>query len=222
MVANEKKEVLRLAVPRRHILAAGMCVSDEEARPTLQHICFRPQDDGEIPAQRGGLLTIATNGYKLVELTGGEWEGEWPLTGVPELCLLPNYFSRKKAKKVLDTNVEVRLFDDGGFETIDETAGHHFEGRRHVSPYPDTAMVVKKYGSFAIARDMVNLDARYLEDMGKIGAMFSDKTARVVGILLRRRKVKDGMFHPVFTMEATSVDLNRSMKVLLMGTRDVR
>ena len=241
-MANERKEVLRLTVPRRHVLAAAMCVSTEESRPILNHICFRPAKIYELPSQAGELLTIATDGHKLVELTGGKWAGEWPLKtttssksksarvrraaayDTAELLIRPECFIRKKAKKLLDTDITVRLFDDGEIQTIDATADYRFEseGRKHPGAYPFTDKVFKQYGGFAIARDTVNLDASYLEEMGKLGTIFSDKTTHPGGILLRRHRVGENDWHPVFTMEATSGGLNRTMRVLLMGTRDVR
>ena len=226
-MANEKKEVLlQLTVPRRHVLAAAMCVSTEEARPILNHICFRPATD--YGTTQGGLVTIATNAHKLVELTGGEWEGKWP-SDRPELLILPDCFSRKKAKRLLDTNITVRLFDDDEIETIDEAVRDRpfkSEARKHPGVYPDIDRVFKSYGRFAIAKDKENLDARYLEDMGKIGSIFSDKPTKPVRILLRRRAVGEmggaKVWHPVFTMEAESSGAERSMRVILMGTRDIR
>ena len=85
------------------------------------------------------MLTITTNGHKLVELTGGKWAGEWPLKtttssksksarvrraaayDTAELLIRPNpCFSKKKAARILDTDITVRLFDDGEIQTIDE------------------------------------------------------------------------------------------------------
>ena len=224
-MANDQKEQLRLTVPRRHILVAAATVFTGEQRPILNHICFRPSGEAHNGKRSGSLLTIATNGHKLASMQGGSWEGEWPREG--EVTLLPSMFSKKRAKGILDTELEVTLMDDyGTVRVLDLATARDISEKVLLHRYPDIDRVFSKYERYAIARDRVSLDAAYLEDMGKIGALFSDKPSRNVGVKLRRRREKvtngkPGAWCPVLTMRGTSSDSNRTLRVVLMGTRDI-
>ncbi len=223
------KEVLRLTVPRQHVLAAMMYVSTEETRPILGHICFRPAAD--TGATVGGLLTIACNGHRLAEMTGGRWEGEWHAGKTHrELLVPPGHFSKKRANGLLGTLITVTLFDDDIVEVADNAAGHqhadHGLDARPAGSYPDYERVFRSYGRFAVAKDTTVVDAEYLESMGKLGAIFSDKPTRPMGVMLRRRKVGEKgsqtIWHPVLSAEAESDGAERTMRAMIMGLRDVR
>lgn len=223
-MANDQKEQLRLTVPRRHILVAAATVFTGEQRPILNHICFRPSGEAHNGMRSGSLLTIATNGHKLVGMKGGSWEGEWPREG--EVTLLPSMFSKKRAKGVLDTELEVTLMVNGTVRVLDLTTARDIREKVRLLTYPDIDRVFRKYERYAIAKDRVSLDAAYLEDMGKIGALFSDKPSRNVSVKLRRRREKvtngkPGAWCPVLTMQGTSSDSTRTLRVVLMGTRDI-
>lgn len=221
-MANHQKERLRLTVPRRHILIAAATVFTGETRPILNNICFRPSGEAHNGERSGSLLTIATNGHKLVSLKGGRWEGEWP--GGGEITLLPSLFPRKRAKGILDTELEVTLMNDGAVRVLDPATARDVREQVRLHAFPDVDRVFRKYERYAIAKDRVSLDASYLEDMGRIGALFSDKPNRNVGVKLRRRREKvtngNGAWAPVLTMEAASSDSKRALRVVLMGTRD--
>ncbi len=223
-MANEQKEALRLTVPRRHVLVAAASVFTGERRPVLRHICFRPTGEAHNGTRAGAVRTIATNGHKLVASEGGRWEGEWPSAG--EITLLPTMFSKRRAKRILDTDIEITLMGDDTVRVLDPATAADSSERVLFPRFPDVDRVFARYERYAIARKRVCLDAAYLEDMGKLGALFSDKPTRVVRILLRRRrdKVANGKpasWCPVFTMKAESGDGQRSMRAVLMGTREV-
>ncbi len=222
-MANDQKDRLRLTVPRRHVLVAAATVFTGEQRPILNHICFRPDGEAHNGKRSGSLLTIATNGHKLVSLRGGSWQGDWPREG--EVTLLPSMFSKKRAKRILDTELEVTLMEDGTVRILDLATARDTREKVRLLTFPDVDRVFRKYERYAIAKDRVSLDAAYLEDMGKIGGLFSDKPSRNVGIKLRRRREKvtngkQGAWCPIFTMQGSSSDSTRTLRVVLMGTRD--
>ena len=226
-MAKSKNEILRLSVPRRHILVAMLAVSVDPARPLLGSICFRPEDPER--ARRGGakgtLRTIASNGHKLVSMTGGTWKGEWP-TGGRDVVMPPTLFSRKRAKKLLDTKVRVQCFGDGGVNVFDNAADHQAVGGDIGScylSYPDVDRVLKRYRRYAVAKRAVGLNASYLEEMGRIGEVFQDHAFNRLHVTLRRRnlspKGKPEEWAPVFDATAESDFGRRSLDVLLMGLR---
>ena len=133
-------------------------------------------------------------------------------------------FSKKRAKGILDTDIEITVLDDRTVRVLDPATASETSRRVTFLQYPDTDRVFAKYERFAIARAGTCLDARYLEEMGRLGSVFSDKPTRVVRILLRRRQVRrangrPASWVPVFTMKAESGDGKRTMKTMLMGTR---
>ena len=226
-MAKSKKEALRLTVPRRHILVAMLAVSTDAARPVLGGICFRPADPkaADAGAFEGPLRVIATNGHKLVSMTGGRWKGEWPTRG-RDVVIPPTLFSRKRAKKLLDTTVTVQALDDGSVTVFDNAADHQAVGCDVGScflNYPDVDRVLKRYRRYAIARKAVGLNAGYLEEMGRIGEAFQDHAFKRLYVTLRRRNLsargQPEEWAPVFDATAESDFGRRSLDVLLMGLR---
>ena len=226
-MAKSKNEVLRLDVPRRHILVAMLAVSADPARPLLGSICFRPEDP--VGARRGGakgkLRTIASNGHKLVSMIGGSWKGTWP-TGRRDVVIPPTLFSRKRARKLLDTTVTVQAFEDGGVNVFDNAADHQAAGCDVGScflRYPDVDGILKRYRRYAVARKAVGLNASYLEEMGRIGEVFQDHALNRLHVTLRRRnlspKGQPDEWAPVFDATAKSQLDTRTLDVLLMGLR---
>lgn len=227
-MAKSKQEILRLNVPRRHILVAMLAVSADPARPLLGGVCFRPEDPAGARrgAARGKLRTIASNGHKLVSMTGGTWKGTWPAGG-RDVVIPPALFSRKRAKKLLDTTVTVQCFGEGSVNVFDNAAGH-----QAVSDdiggcflrYPDIDGILKRYRRYAVTRAAIGLNAAYLEEMGRIGQLFQDHALNRMRVLLRRRNVaaKDTRedWCPVFDATAKSQLDTRTLDVLLMGLRD--
>ena len=226
-MAKSKKEALRLTVPRRHILVAMLAVSTDAARPLLGSICFRPADPtaANSGCAKGTLRTIASNGHKLVSMIGGTWRGEWP-TGGRDVVIPPTLFSRKKARKLLDTEVTVQCFGDGSVNVLDDAADHQAVGGDvggcHLR-YPDVDRVLKRYRRYAVAKKAVGLNAGYLEEMGRIGEAFQDHAFKRLYVTLRRRnlsaKGEPEEWAPVFDATAESDFGRRSLDVLLMGLR---
>ncbi|MYA41514.1 MAG: hypothetical protein F4Z31_07165 [Gemmatimonadetes bacterium] len=226
-MAKSQKEVLRLTVPRRHVLVAALAVSNDPARTLLGSICFRAADPdaADTGDMEGVLRVIASNGHKLVSMTGGTWEGEWPRHGC--VVIPPKLFSRAKPKKLLDTYITVQCFGDGSVNVLDNAAGHQAAGDGVDSrflPYPDVDRVLKRYRRYAVSKAAIGLRADYLEQMGRITHLFQDHPLKKMRVVLRRRNVaKNGTekdWCPVFDGTATSV-LNRRLDVLLMGLREV-
>ena len=226
-MAKSKKEVLRLTVPRRHILVAMLAVSVDPARPVLGGICFRPTDPkaADAGAFEGPLRVIATNGHKLVSMIGGRWKGTWPTRG-RDVVIPPTLFSRKRAKKLLDTTVTVQCFGDGSVNVLDHAADHQAVGCDVGScflSYPDIDRVLKRYRRYAVAKRAVGLNASYLEEMGRIGEVFQDHAFNRLHVTLRRRnlsaKGKPEEWAPVFDATAKSQLDTRTLDVLLMGLR---
>lgn len=227
-MAKSKQEILRLNVPRRHILVAMLAVSVDAARPILGSVCFRPDDPEAMRrgAAKGKLRTIASNGHKLVSMAGGTWRGEWP-TGNRDVVVPPTLFSRKKAKKLLDTSVTIQCFGDGSVNVFDSAADHQAVGCDVGScflKYPDVDRVLRRYRRYAVTKAAIGLDASYLEEMGRIGQLFQDHALNRMRVLLRRRNVaKKGEgadWCPVFDANAKSQLETRTLDVLLMGLRD--
>ncbi|MCY4616633.1 MAG: hypothetical protein OXC71_09635 [Chloroflexi bacterium] len=226
-MAKSKTEVLRLTVPRRHILVAMLAVSVDPARPLLGSICFRPANpagarSGDV---KGKLRTIASNGHKLVSMIGGTWKGTWP-TGGRDVVIPPTLFSRKRAKKLLDTTVTVQALDDGSVTVFDNAADHQAVGCDVGScflRYPDVDGILKRYRRYAVARKAVGLNASYLEEMGRIGEVFQDHEFNRLHVTLRRRnlspKGQPDEWAPVFDASAKSQLDTRTLDVLLMGLR---
>lgn len=226
MAKRPKKEVLRLTVPRRHILVAMLAVSTDPARPLLGSICFRPADPNAAKggAQKGKLRTVASNGHKLVSMTGGTWRGEWP-TGGRDVVIPPTLFSRKRAKKLLDTTVTVQCFGDGSVNVFDNAADHQAVGDDIGGcflRYPDIDGILKRYRRYAVTRAAIGLNAAYLEEMGRIGQLFQDHALNRMRVLLRRRNIAEEgeAWCPVFDATAESLLNTRRLGVLLVGLSD--
>ena len=207
--------------------------SKQESRPILQRIRFRPAAD--TGGTEGKPKAIATDAHKLVEMTGGRWEGEWPSSIPPRRggateprcascsSTRTRASSRKKANGLIGTAITVTLYDDGEIETIDPSADHRFEseGRKCLGPYPPIDRIFSKYERFVMSRDTTMVDAKYLENASRLGAIFSSITTRPAGLMLRRRKPKgvEG-WHPVLFMDAECD--GRTLRAVTMGTRDLR
>ena len=225
MAKTPRKEVLRLLVPRRHILVAMLAVSADPARPLLGGICFRPTDPNAAKSGsvKGKLRTIASNGHKLVSMIGGTWRGQWP-TGGRDVVIPPTMFSRRKARKLLDTEVTVQAFADGSVNVLDDAADHRAVGgaSSFYLRYPEVDGILKRYRRYAITKAAVGLNAAYLEEMGRIGQLFQDHALNRMRVLLRRRNVaKEGEgWCPVFDATAESLLNTRRLDVLLMGLSD--
>ena len=222
-MAKSTKEVLRLMVPRRHILVAMLAVSVDPARPLLGSICFRPEDreaDG-----KGSLRVIASNGHKLVSMIGGTWKGEWPPRC--DVVIPPTLFSRKRARKVLDTTVTAQCYEDGSVSVIDNAVGHQSVQTAGIDVgscfkrFPDVDDVLKRYRRYAVAKKAIGLNAVYLEEVGRIGNIFQDHGLHRLSVTLRRRNLapneQTADWAPV--LDASAKAVGRSLDVLVMGLR---
>ncbi len=225
-MAKSTKEVLRLTVFRRHILVALLAVSMDPARPLLNSICFRPEDPAA--KERGNLRTIASNSHKLVSMIGGTWEGEWPTDRFKRDAVIPSdLFSRKRAKKVLDTSVTVQCFEDGSVHVLDSAAGHQAVGCDPASTggcfrrYPNVDDVLRRYRHYAVAKTAIGLNATYLEEMGRVGSIFQNHGNNRLAVTLRQRnltpKERRATWAPV--LDASAEAAGRSLDLLVMGLR---
>ena len=221
-MAKSIKEILRLTAPRRHILVAMLALSVDPTRPLLNSICFRAEDPSA--EERGNLRIIASNGHKLVSMVGGTWEGAWPPRC--DAVIPPELFSRKRARKVLDTSVTVQCYEDGSVHVLDNAADHEAvgcngEGGTCFRRFPDVDDVLKRYRRYAVAKRAIGLNAVYLEEVGRIGNIFQDHGLHRLSVTLRQRnlspKEKTADRAPVFDGSAEAV--GRSLDVLVMGLR---